>query len=517
MLSNRSLIDDITRIVGTEKVLTDAEDIYVYSFEHLFREKRYTNLIAVVRVSSEEELRKVEELAQQEEGVTVVRRSNWKPELHEVTPTTVLIDDVIQPDLTVSREPRKEYRFELQKRLEANGNGAFGEYAFALKSFYASLPAQTHLDSEVCTGYCTVASYFNGIETWSSKGRTILTRALNSSDLPPSNKLVDVLYTCSLCGLCFAQYSESTEIRKAILETRHRLAEEKYAPELFRATAKNIFEFGDPSGMPPSKRVAWIERLPKGGAFPKTASVLYWSGCVGSTRTPNAARALGNILTRAQVNFTSLSEREGCCGYVLLAAGLWDDAKENARRLIQRVKQTKAETLVTPCSGCYYTFTKLYPEILHVELPFQVLHATQFTERLIEEERIILQSLDWRVTYHDPCSLGRHCKVYDSPRKVLKAVPSLDFVEMSLNRDRSRCCGGGGGVWSFNNRVAVNAATEKLAKDVAPLAVSALCTTCPTCHMNFRYAAVRKSMGIKIYDVMEVIEAALESPNSALE
>jgi len=130
MLSNRSLIDDITRIVGAEKVLTDAEDIYVYSFEHLFREKRYTNLIAVVRVSSEEELRKVEELAQ-EEGVTVVRRSCWKPELHEVTPTTVLIDDVIQPDLTVSREPRKEYRFELQKRLEANGNGAFGEYAFA--------------------------------------------------------------------------------------------------------------------------------------------------------------------------------------------------------------------------------------------------------------------------------------------------------------------------------------------------------------------------------------------------
>jgi Fe-S oxidoreductase len=519
MLSKTRLIDGLNQIVGAEKVLTDTEDIYVYSFEQFFREKRYTNLIAVVRVSTETELKKIEELAQ-DEGVNVVRRSCWKPELREQkTPETVLIDDVSQPELEViGKQIRKQYPFEFEKELLANGNDTLAvarARAFALKSFYSSLPAQIYLNGDVCSGYCTVASSFNGIETWSSKGRTILTRAFNSLDLQPSTKLVNVLYTCSLCGLCFAQHFEKTQIRKAIMETRHRLAEEKYVPELFTATARNIFEFGDPSGMPPSKRVAWAERLPQKGISPKTADVLYWAGCIGSTRTPNAARALGNILTRANVNFASLGEKEGCCGYVLLAAGLWDDAKENAKRLIERVKQTKAETLVTPCSGCYYTFTKLYPEIIQVELPCQVLHSTQFVERLIEEKRISLHSLDWKITYHDPCSLGRHCNVYDSPRKVLKAVPNLDLVEMSLNRDRSRCCGGGGGLWSFNNNVAMAAAAEKLVKDVAPIGVSALATTCPTCHMNFRFAAVKKSMGIKIYDVMEVIEAALEPQNSA--
>jgi heterodisulfide reductase subunit D len=515
MLSRSKLIDDLKQIVGAEKVLTDAEDIYVYSFEHFFREKRYTNLIAVVRVSTETELRKVEEVAQ-DEGANVIRRSCWKPELRErETLSTVLIDDVSQPELEViGKQIRKQYLFEFGKELEANGNGSFRDYAFALKSFYSSLPAQIYLNSDVSSGYCTVASSFNGIETWSSKGRTILTRALNSRDLQPSTKLINVLYTCSLCGLCFAQHFESTQIRKAIMQARHRIAEEKYVPELFAATAKNIFEFGDPSGMPPSKRVAWTKRLPQKGIFPKTADVLYWPGCVGPTRTPNVTTALGNILTRANANFTLLGKKEGCCGYVLLAAGLWDDARENAKRLIQRVKQIKAETLVTPCSGCYYTFKKLYPEIIQVELPCQVLHSTQFVERLIEEKRIMPHSLDWKITYHDPCSLGRHCNVYDSPRKVLKAVPNLEFVEMSLNRDRSRCCGAGGGLWSFNNNVAMAAATEKLVKDVAPIGVSALATACPTCHMNFKYASAKKSMGIKIYDVMEVIEAALEPQNA---
>lgn len=520
--STKSLIDSVKQVVGAANVLTDIEDIHVYSFEHLHREKRYTNLTAVVRVSTEEELRKVEELAQNE-GVNIIRRSCWKPELGDKeASTTVLIDDVSQPELeVVGKQIRKQYLFEFGKELEAYGNGSFRDYAeracyyaFALKAFHSSLPAQIYLNSDVCSGYCTVASSFNGIETWSSKGRTILTRALNNRDLQPSTKLINVLYTCSLCGLCFAQHFESTQIRKAIMEARHRLAEEKCIPELFAATAKNIFEFGDPSGMQPNKRVAWTKRLPQKGIFPKTADVLYWPGCVGPTRTPNVTTALGNILTQANVNFTLLGEKEGCCGYVLLAAGLWDDAKENAKRLIERVKQTKAETLVTPCSGCYYTFKKLYPEIIQAELPCQILHSTQFVERIIEEKRITPRSLDWRITYHDPCSLGRHCNVYESPRKVLKAVPNLEFVEMSLNRDRSRCCGAGGGLWSFNNNVAMAAAAEKLVKDVAPLGVSALATTCPTCHMNFRYASAKKSMGIKIYDVMEVIEAALEPQNS---
>jgi heterodisulfide reductase subunit D len=150
----------------------------------------------------------------------------------------------------------------------------------------------------------------------------------------------------------------------------------------------------------------------------------------------------------------------------------------------------------------------MYPEILHIELPCKVMHATQFVEHLIKEKSLAPRSLNMKVTYHDPCSLGRHSNVYNAPRNVLKAVPKLDFVEMPLSRNRSRCCGAGGGLWSFNNTLASSCATERLINDVVPLGVSALTTACPTCHINLRNAAARKTSGIKVYDVMEIIESA---------
>jgi Fe-S oxidoreductase len=510
MSGGNNLIDEFKRIVGAANVLTDPEDIHVYSFEHFFRKKRFRNLSAIIRVTTQKELQQATELAN-EKGIAVYRRSSSTQDLDEQSKSvTVLLDDMPQSTLDIiSRIEAKVQVSKLEKELVETGYGSFRNFATALKSFFTSLPAQKCLDCNVCTGYCTVSSSFNGVETWSSKGRTLLTQALFKDELQPSPKLADVLYSCSLCGLCFTECFETTQVRKAIMEARHYLAEKGYTPDLFTATAKSIFEAGDPSGMPSSKRVAWTQQLPQRGIFPEKASVLLWSGCIVSTRTPNAAKALGNILNQGEVDFAFLGEKEGCCGYVLLASGLWDEAKENVVKLIRRVEETRAETLITPCAGCYYAFTKMYPEMLEIELPCHVQHASQFVEKLIKEGKITLNSLNMRVTYHDPCSLGRHCNVYSSPRNILKAVPNLDLVEMPLNRNRARCCGAGGGLWSYNNSVALNSASERLTKDVAPLGVPTLVTACPTCHLNFRFAETKQRMGIKVVDLMEILEASL--------
>jgi len=511
MSVKNSVVPSLKKIAGEANVLTDAEDLYVYSFEQFFNERsRYPKLDAVVRVTSDEQAKAVVELARKE-NIGIFRRGKESAESLQVKPAlTILIDDVTPPQLASFLEwkEKKLRKAECEEAIRRTGHGTICNLALALKSLFYGLPAQRCLDCDVCTGYCTVASSFNGIETWSSKGRTLLTRGLSRGELQPSAKVVDVLYTCSLCGLCFAECFDSTQVRKAIVDTRRRLEEKGLAPELFAATAKNILEVGDPGGTPPNKRMAWTERLPEKGIFPKRADVLYWAGCTVSTRTPNVAVAFSNLLNRAEVDFTLLGEKEGCCGYVLLATGLWNQARENAAKLVERVGATRAETLVTTCSGCYYTFTKMYPEMLNVKLPCQVLHATQCMERLIDEKRIIPHGLDWKVTYHDPCSLGRHSNVYQSPRNVMKAVPNLNFVEMPLNRNRSRCCGAGGGLWSFNNSVATNSAVERLVKDVTPLGASALVTACPTCHVNLRNASVRKSLGIKVYDLVEIVESA---------
>jgi len=508
-LSN-SIIQSLRKTVGNSSVLTDPEDLYVYSFEHFFRGKQYPRLDAVVRVESSQQISKVLELAQKE-GVQVFRRSEGKTRFQQATSKAIiLVDDANPPQLEELLKPDEQQtqKDELEQEIQRSGHGSFRNYALALKSFFSNLPSQKCLTCDVCSGYCPVSPSYNNVETWSSKGRAVLTRGLSAGELQLSPKASDVLYSCSLCGLCFAPCFESTQVRKAILDTRHRIAQKKLTPDLFTATAKNIFEVGDPSGMPPSKRIAWAQQLQHKGAFPQKASVLYWAGCVASTRTPNTAKALSNILNRANVEFTYLGEREGCCGYVLFASGLWNEAKENASVLVERLSQTGAETLITTCAGCYYTFTKMYPEILGVELPCQVQHATQFVEQLIKEKNLILHDLNLKITYHDPCSLGRHSNVYNSPRDVLNAVPKLNFVEMPLSRNRSRCCGAGGGLWSFNNTVAMNCATERLVKDVVPLDVSALATACPTCHINLRNATARKSLGVRVYDIMEIVERA---------
>ena len=508
-LSN-SIIQSLRKTVGNSSVLTDPEDLYVYSFEHFFRGKQYPRLDAVVRVESSQQISKVLELAQKE-GVQVFRRSEGKTRFQQATSKAIiLVDDANPPQLEELLKPDEQQtqKDELEQEIQRSGHGSFRNYALALKSFFSNLPSQKCLTCDVCSGYCPVSPSYNNVETWSSKGRAVLTRGLSAGELQLSPKASDVLYSCSLCGLCFAPCFESTQVRKAILDTRHRIAQKKLTPDLFTATAKNIFEVGDPSGMPPSKRIAWVEQLQHKGAFPQKASVLYWAGCVASTRTPNTAKALSNILNRANVEFTYLGEREGCCGYVLFASGLWSEAKENASVLVERLSQTGAETLITTCAGCYYTFTKMYPEILGIELPCQVQHATQFVEKLIKEKNLTPHDLNRKITYHDPCSLGRHSNVYDPPRDVLNAVPKLNFVEMPLSRNRSRCCGAGGGLWSFNNTAAMNCATERLVKDVVPLGASMLATACPTCHINLRNAIARNSLGVRVYDVMEIVELA---------
>jgi Fe-S oxidoreductase len=514
MSSKNNTLKYLTEIVGAKNVLTDIEDLYVYSYEHFFRSQRYPKLDVVVRVSSREQAQKVLELARKE-GFTVIRRGAGKAEvLGSARSSMVLLDDVSPPKLEImSMMDEKERMAEYTREICRAGFGTFRNFALALKALFVKMPARKCLECATCSGYCVVTPSFGGVETWSSKGRALLIRGFSSGELKPSRKLIDVVYTCSLCGLCFAECFEDTQVRKAVLDARRRLAEKGLAPELFTLTARNILETGDVGGAPTAKRLGWMRNL---AVKPlERADVLYWVGCVVAIRTPNTARAVANVLDKADVDFAVLGETEGCCGYVLLASGLWKEAKEVALRVVERVKEIGARVLVTSCAGCYYTFARLYPEVLDLEMPVEVTHTSQFACRLIKNGQLKLKRLNLRVTYHDPCSLGRHSNVFDEPREALKAVPNLRLVEMPLSKRRARCCGAGGGLWSFNYRVSVNSAYTRLASDVAPLGVGVLTTACPTCQVNLRHASVKKSLSIKIYDITEILANSLmKSENS---
>ncbi|UCE95525.1 MAG: (Fe-S)-binding protein [Candidatus Bathyarchaeota archaeon] len=498
-------INALREIAGTANVLTDVEDLYVYSFDQVYYERCTRRIDAVVRTHSQETIEKLNRLASDQDFI--IDRREEIAKLENISKPLVMLDDSKLPFLSPISKSKKASTGD-NHEFHGIANGNLMKHALAQRISFSNKPITLSLESNTCSRYCTVTSSFNGVETWSAKGRMLLIKASSKGEMPISPKMIDVLYTCSNCGLCFADCLQNSELYEAIRSARRQIVIKGLTPQIFKAQAKNILKIGNPGGTPQTKRLSWLKMAPN-IRFKKKAEVLYWVGCTVATRTPNTAKAVVNILDYAKVDFTQLGSKEGCCGYILLASGLWDEAKKNATQLIEQVIKTEAKLMVTSCAGCYYTFSKLLKETLDIKLPCDIVHASQFVENLLREDRLDLRNLNTRVTYHDPCSLGRHANVFDAPRNVLNRIPELRFVEMLLRKNSSRCCGGGGGLWSYNNRVSMNSALNRLSNDVVPLNVDTLVTACPTCQMNLRYASLRKSLPFKVCDFAEIVEAAL--------
>ncbi|MGQ9506439.1 MAG: heterodisulfide reductase-related iron-sulfur binding cluster [Candidatus Bathycorpusculaceae bacterium] len=493
------------KIVKAEHILTDPEDIYVYSFEKIF-EKPNPKPDVVVKALSAEETQKILELALKN-GFTVVRRGEVIKGQNVKKPL-VLLDDFPTPKLEKVPIKRDEV-IEVLREIHERGYGSPKNFALALKAFLLGKNFARCEDCKICSDYCTVAPSFGGVETWSSKGRILFVKTLQNGELPPSKKVVDILYTCTQCGLCFGRCFENLEINEVILAMRNQIVKKGLAPMAFHETAKNIMETGDPGAFPVERRLSWMREVSL-RPLSKKPEILYWVGCMVADRNPKTAVALLKILNHAKVNFTMLMEREGCCGYVLLSTGFWDEAKKVAEENVLKVEKSGVKALVTPCAGCYYTFTRLYPKILGISLPCEIFHSSQLIDKFIKNGEVKLKNLNVTVTYHDPCSLGRHSGVFDEPRNVLKAIPDLKFTEMPLNRQLARCCGGGGGLWSFNHHVSMNCAGLRL-MDLQSLNVDVLTTACPLCQINFRYTLARKSAPIEVCDIIEIVESALST------
>ncbi len=506
MKLKNNIITRLKQNLKESQILTDLEDRYVYSFEKIFLDPTYPKPDFVVKVSSLKEENDIVDLFEKENVVLIKRSENIPEFIKKSSNKVILLDNIKSPKLECNIEKVNE-----KDHFVAEGYGSYRNLALAIQNIFLGKTLNKCQQCVTCTGYCTVSPSFNGVETWSSKGRMLISRGIMKGDLTFSDKIVEILYTCTKCGLCYAQCFQDLEFHEAILYLRHLIAEKNLTPQVFYTAASNIFEHGDPAAIPINRRISRIKNISYLD-LPEKANNLCWLGCTVATRTPKTADAFINILNRTNTEFTMLGKKEGCCGYVLISSGLWKEAKKVANEVIKKIEKTDAKTIITPCSGCYYTFTRLYPEILDINMPCEILHTSQFLEEIIKKEEIQLKPLNLNITYHDPCSLGRHCKVYDPPRNVLKAIPNLKLIEMPLTRNCARCCGGGGGLWTFNNKVSLETTQTRLIEDLIPTNVNILTTACPQCQLNFRFASRMKLLpnnSLKIYDITELFESAM--------
>ena len=231
--------------------------------------------------------------------------------------------------------------------------------------------------------------------------------------------------------------------------------------------------------------------------------IVYFPGCMATYREQDIAKTTIDLLKKAGIEFTMLGEEEWCCGSVMLRTGNTDVAQEMAEHNIEAFKNAGADTVITSCSGCFKTIKSDYEKLAGPQ-DYEVKHVLEFIKDLIEEGKLTFPETKVKVTYHDPCHLGRHSGMYDIPREVLTSIPGLELVEMERNRENARCCGAGGGVSSAYKDLSNQMADDRIV-DADKTGAEVLTSACPFCTHQLRLAAERKGSKMRVLDITELL------------
>jgi Fe-S oxidoreductase len=249
--------------------------------------------------------------------------------------------------------------------------------------------------------------------------------------------------------------------------------------------------------------------------------VLYFVGCYYSydPRLQKVAVATAKLLEKAGVEFGILGDIESCCGESIRKAGNEEVFRTLAKENIKAFIDQGVKRILVSSPHCYHTFKNEYPEFM---VSFDVVHVSQYLAELVEAGRLVLPEGSGngepakKVTYHDPCYLGRHNGVYDQPRSVMRNLPGLELVEMPDTLHNSLCCGGGGG------RIWMETPKEERFSDLRvaqarEVGAEVLATSCPYCISNFEESALGPEGGevLAIKDITEVLNEALEAQEAA--
>ncbi|RLC05561.1 MAG: Fe-S oxidoreductase [Deltaproteobacteria bacterium] len=309
------------------------------------------------------------------------------------------------------------------------------------------------------------------------------------------------LWRCTTCGTCPAQCPRGVKQIDVAVALRRVATEYDIFPasvKSARTARSSLISEGNPLQGDRKKRSEWAKGLPV-KPYAEGMEALYFVGCYFSydPRMKKVAVATANILNKAGVAFGILGEKENCCGESIRKTGSEEVFKNLAKENIKTFIDNGVKKVIVSSPHCYHTFKNEYPEFM---VNFEVVHMSQYILELINEGRLELKGeFSKKVTYHDPCYLGRHNDVYEEPRALLKKVTGLQLIEMEAHGKNSLCCGGGGGrIWMDTpQEERFSDIRLKQAKDVE---AQVLATACPYCITNFE----ESRLNLEYEDVLEV-------------
>ncbi|MHB1334886.1 MAG: (Fe-S)-binding protein [Candidatus Humimicrobiaceae bacterium] len=372
-----------------------------------------------------------------------------------------------------------------------------------------------------CLAYCPVYKQTLD-ESLSPRGKMCLLEAISKSRIEYTDKVSEKLFTCTACNLCDGECPSGVKINEMINTAKSDLIDAHKYPEvldILKARIKNAYNVTFDSNI---GRLDWIKQLTDGDPqkyIKEKAEVVYFVGCVSSfsPRSFGIPRSIVQDFESAKVDFTLLGEEEWCCGFPLINSGIKDVTGDMAKHNIEAVKSKNAKLLVLSCPSCYHTWKHEYPKYYNGKIDFEILHISQYLLRLIKEKKIKLSPMSDKVTYHDPCDLGRNSGIYEEPRDVIKSIPGIEYVELGANRKLANCCGGGGNLESVNQALASKIALSK-ADEIIETGSDIVVTSCQQCNRTIETSLKKKkketNIKVKVIDLPELVLKSIQGDNS---
>ena len=316
------------------------------------------------------------------------------------------------------------------------------------------------------------------------------------------------IWRCTTCGRCPQRCPRGVKQIEVGVSLRRVASEYEVFPASVRSarTARaSLISEGNPLQEERKKRADWAKDLSV-KPFAEGMDVLYFVGCYLSydPRMKKVATATVNILNSAGIGFGILGDKESCCGESIRKTGSEKVFKSLARENIKTFIDNGVRKILVSSPHCFHTFKNEYPEFM---VNFEVIHATQYFLELMNDGRLELtKAYEKKVTYHDPCYLGRHNDIYDEPRDILKKIPGLEMIEMADSRKNSLCCGGGGGRIWMDTPMEERFSDLRL-KQANEVGAQVLVTSCPYCITNFEESRLNLEYDdvLEIKDITEIV------------
>jgi len=323
----------------------------------------------------------------------------------------------------------------------------------------------------------------------------------------------DVLWSCTNCGACVEECPVDIEhIDHIDGMRRHQVLIESAFPVEAAGMLRNLENKGDPWGMGESKRADWITELDfevpvVDGKIGDDIEYLFWVGCAGALedRAKKTTKAIATLLHQAGVTFAVLGPAETCTGDPARRIGNEFVFSMLAQQNIETLNEAAPRTIVASCPHCFNTISREYPQLGG---NYEVVHHTQLLARLVADGKLKpVNAIEEKLTYHDPCFLGRHNKVFTPPREIMEAVPGVQAEEMHRCKNRGFCCGAGGARMWMEERIGKRINTERI-DEALELNPDTISTACPYCLVMLGDAVAAKKGSGEAKDSLEVIDVA---------